>query len=543
MKIEGYKKKIITAILLLILTATSILLLIPSIEQLSPQQSLSLTIKTDQESYHLRNIIQILGNLTSDGTPIENALIAIQIDDPRSNPIYIRTIPIGNPTETWPITVTQFTLKDLDGNPITKATINTKIRAFITIENNLLNDLDITATITICDETLIPIFASWGSITLQASQTAEFSWQFRIPEWAKPGKALVFINVYNKLPEEGGTPYRPETTAYFDIVRNPEAAPSYWIQKPTYNSSAGKFETYLTTSPDRYTRPGTYTIYATARTSPAVRTSSSSTFQLETYPCPPQAAFTYTPLQIYQNMTVTFDASSSSAEGFNDTIIRYEWTINDPYNPEHIIKEGTFTNPPNPTITHTFEYPGTFTVELNVTDNEGLWSTTSKPITILPEYGPTANFTWTPETAIINQTVTFDASASTPGWSAKTQEFSPIINYAWDFGDGTFNETTSPTITHEYTTPGNYTVTLTITDAVGRTDTISHTIEILNVTAKECDVVQDGFIDVMDLLAAAMAYGSYPGHPNWNERADIDGNDFIDVMDLLAIASHYGEDP
>ena len=541
MKFKNYKKEIATAITLAII-AISLLFISPT-EQISAQQTLSLIIETHQKSYYVRESILILGNLTSDGSPVNDALIAIQVEDPQSNPIYMRTIPIGNLTEKWAVTITQFILRDINGNPITKASINSKVRAFVTLKNDMLNDIDVVVTITVCDENLIPIYTSWGGLLLPGSQTATFSWQFQIPKWAKPGKALVFINAYNTLPKEGGIPYCPETVFYFDIVRNPEAGASYWVQYPTYNSSTGKFEVYLRSSPDRYTKPGTYNVYATARVGSAARISNSSTFQLDTYPCPPQAAFTYTPLQIYQNMTVTFDASSSSAEGFNDTIVRYEWTINDPYNPEHIIKEGTFTAPPSPTITHTFEYPGTFTVELNVTDNEGLWSTTSKPVIVSPEFGPTANFTWSPEIAIINQTITFDASESIPGWSAKTQEFSPIVTYTWDFGDGASNQSSDPLITHEYTVPGNYTVTLTVIDEVGRTDIVSKIIEIQNMTLKDFDVTGDGKIDIRDIFATAIAYGSKPGDPNWNPLCDVIKDGKIDIKDIFAIALNYGKDP
>jgi hypothetical protein len=88
---------------------------------------------------------------------------------------------------------------------------------------------------------------------------------------------------------------------------------------------------------------------------------------------PPQAAFTWTPLQAYEGMTVTFDASSSSAEGA--TITQYEWTINDPNNPVHTIQS-------SPTIAHAFSTSGTYVVQLNVTNSVGLWSTTSRPVVV-----------------------------------------------------------------------------------------------------------------------------------------------------------------
>jgi PKD repeat protein len=503
---------------------------------MEPLSTLSITAATKEPSYHLRQKITIYGNLTSDGAPITTALVAVEVTDPKGTPLYFRTVPIGNPSETWAVEITDFSLKDLSGKPLTKAKIGSQAKVYITVKNKLLNSLEVATAITICDETLIPFFSGYSSATIPGGETSTSSWIFQIPEWAKPGKALAFINAYNNLPENLGFPYTPETAANFNIVRNLETEPSFSPQITTFNSTTGKYEVYLSVPPDRYTVPGTYNIFVTGRISPAVRVYGRGAFTLNSYPCPPQAAFTYSPLQVYQNMTVTFDASSSSAEGYNDTIIRYAWKINDPYNPRYVITT-------NPLITHTFLYPGIFTVELNVTDKEGLWSTTSKPITVQPEFGPTANFTWTPPIPMVNQTITFDASTSKSGWSATTGQFSPIILYSWNFGDGSIANTNRTTITHKYTQPANYTVTLTVTDAVGRVNTISCVIRVLNITAKDCDIYPDGFIDVMDLLVAAAAYGSYPGHPKWNPSADIDKNNFVDVMDLLIIASHYGEDP
>jgi PKD repeat protein len=526
------KNLLILIFLITLLTLTTVNITHPA----ETMSTLSMTVSTDNPSYHLRQTITILGNLTSDDSPITDALVAIEIRDPKNNPFYFRTIPIGTPSEEWAIDITEFTLKDLSGNPLTKTTPNSNVKPYITIKNNLLNPLEVVITITICDENLIPIYCGWAGTTLSGGDYTTFSWSFQIPEWAKPGKALVFMNVYNNLPENHGVPYTPEETTHFHIVRNAEIEPSYSPPKTTFNSSAGKYETYIKAPPDRYTRPGTYAIHVTGRISTAVRIYNSEVFTLNDYPCPPQAAFTYSPLQIYQNMTVTFDASSSSAEGYNDTITRYEWTINDPYNPQHIIKS-------TPLAQHTFEYPGTFVVELNVTDNEELWSTTSKPIVVPPEFGPTANFTWSPPIPMINETVTFDASNSKLGWSAATQEFSPITTYAWNFSDGTTNTTSNPAITHEYTEPGNYTVTLTITDAVDRTDTTLQIVQVMNITAKQCDVTGDGKIDISDIFRTALAYGSEPGDPNWDPACDVYKDDKIDITDIFMIALHYGEDP
>lgn len=71
---------------------------------------------------------------------------------------------------------------------------------------------------------------------------------------------------------------------------------------------------------------------------------------------------------------------------------------------------------------------------------------------------PVADFTYSPEIPGINQSTTFNASASTT--------ISPleITEYFWDFGDETNATVTTPTVNHTYTTGGAFTVSLTIFD-------------------------------------------------------------------------------
>ena len=61
----------------------------------------------------------------------------------------------------------------------------------------------------------------------------------------------------------------------------------------------------------------------------------------------------------------------------------------------------------------------------------------------------------------------FDASAST--------DDTGIASYAWDFGDG--NTGTGETTRHDYSTSGNYTSTLSVTDNDGNTDSTQRTLQ------------------------------------------------------------------
>ena len=54
------------------------------------------------------------------------------------------------------------------------------------------------------------------------------------------------------------------------------------------------------------------------------------------------------------------------------------------------------------------------------------------------------------------------------------------------------------------------------------------------------DVNADGRINIYDLVQAASAYASYPGHPRWNPYADLDGDGRITIYDLVTITRIYG---
>jgi len=166
----------------------------------------------------------------------------------------------------------------------------------------------------------------------------------------------------------------------------------------------------------------------------------------------PSASFTSSPESPEYGKTVTFDASNSSDT--DGTIANYAWNFDDG-------SAGT-----GKTTTHVYASVGTYGVTLTVTDNDGLTDTDTKDVFVIATgvdiTPPEASFTSSPESPEEGETVTFDASASddTDG---------TIDSYSWNFDDG--NTGSGETATHSYASAGTYTVTLTIEDNDGLTDT------------------------------------------------------------------------
>jgi parallel beta-helix repeat protein len=113
----------------------------------------------------------------------------------------------------------------------------------------------------------------------------------------------------------------------------------------------------------------------------------------------------------------------------------------------------------NPTTPNTGSGPRSY-------DDRGAYEFQLLPSTDSP---PTAALTVTPTSGTVPLSVTADASASTD-----PDATSPIASYAFDFGDGTLvGPQSGATATHSFASAGAYTVTVTVRDTKGLSDTAS----------------------------------------------------------------------
>jgi len=175
-------------------------------------------------------------------------------------------------------------------------------------------------------------------------------------------------------------------------------------------------------------------------------------------PKTPVAAFSYAPKFPIVNEPVLFDASDSYDP--DGTIVSYVWDFGD----------GNITTIGESVIIHKYIAAETYDVTLIVIDNDANTASSSASMYIA-DY-PIAYFTYSPETPICGESVTFNATLSTPNRGY-------IVSYVWDFDDATPIVIESDPMTDKvYTHPGTYNVTLTVIDSEGLNDTAYKTVRV-----------------------------------------------------------------
>lgn len=58
---------------------------------------------------------------------------------------------------------------------------------------------------------------------------------------------------------------------------------------------------------------------------------------------------------------------------------------------------------------------------------------------------------------------------------------------------------------------------------------------------KSADVNDDAIINILDVAIVAKAFGSYPGHPDWNPLADLNNDEAVNSLDMANVSKHFGK--
>ena len=167
-------------------------------------------------------------------------------------------------------------------------------------------------------------------------------------------------------------------------------------------------------------------------------------------------------------MTVNLSAASSSDS--DGTITSYAWDF------------GNGQTATGVTAQVTYPAEGTYTITLTVTDNQGATSSQSVDINVStnPNIAPTAAATASTTSGTAPLSVNFDGTGS-------SDIDGTIVGYAWNFGNG--QSGSGATASANYTIPGNYDATLTVTDNKGATS-VAHVLIVVNRPPNAAPVAQ-----------------------------------------------------
>ena len=175
---------------------------------------------------------------------------------------------------------------------------------------------------------------------------------------------------------------------------------------------------------------------------------------------PPVAALAVTPSSGGSPMTSTLDGSASYDP--DGTVVAYRWDFDG---------DGSIdATTAGPSVTHTYT-TGRYDATLTVEDNLGI---ISPPIAVsVVSDNPPLAAAAVPAKGKYGTAISFDGSASTaPGGS--------IVSWVWDFGDGTVGSGAVAAHSYTQTLPGRtlFAWKLTVTDALGRSNSISGTVKV-----------------------------------------------------------------
>ena len=242
----------------------------------------------------------------------------------------------------------------------------------------------------------------------------------------------------------------PLTIKFTDVSLN---TPTSWL----WNFGDGT--TSIIQNPvHTYTQPGTYAVTETAGNIYGNNTLAQTNY-----------------IFVFTNPVADFSANTTSGTAplnvqFNDqstgTVSTYLWNFGD----------GTTSTLQSPT--HIYNTVGTYTVTETVTGPGGSNTATQTNYITVNNAVPVANFTEDNNNVVTSQNVNFSDEST-----------GNITSYLWNFGDGATSTIQNPT--HNYTTPGTYTVTETVTGPGGN-NTMTNVVTVVNSIAPTVTATPNG---------------------------------------------------
>jgi PKD repeat protein len=501
--------------------------------KINSQPTLTVTMAPDYPTYTQRDLVTIRGNVTYDGSPLADGLVGVQVDDPGKT-IVMRTFKLNQTiAHNFPVAITSVLPCDDKGDYKPNAERDVDMWFSMSVRNYLyFEDEPIYFSLTIVDSAGIPLETERMSQPIPQNQVGSLLARMRIPRWATAGTGIIYANVYTAWPEDGGYPLDTEETAYFTVIESTYVIPPIIVppQPPIQN---GKFELKFILSPDMI--PGQYALAATAwRAKDGSTKSAFSSFKANYTALPPRAGFAAKPPIASANYSISFDATPSSPEGYNDSIASYSWKFGD---------GGTATGR---MPSHSYVHFGDYTVILNVTDLEGFWNTTSKVMHIAEVHEISLQSIQCPNIVYDKWTVYVTVLVANKGTMPETFNMRLYVNNSLVRTiQVNLNILETKNVTLIWDTTGiqvlkHYSLRADADTLLHESNTTDNTITSgLIWTVLLGDTDGNRIIDIFDVTTVATVYNSREGQPGWYPLADLVRDGVIDIYDIVVVTVQY----
>ncbi|MEM2105375.1 MAG: dockerin type I domain-containing protein [Candidatus Bathyarchaeia archaeon] len=227
------------------------------------QQYLEITIETNRNAYYRGEIVQVYGNLTLDGEPVTDGLVAVEVNDARGSPLIIRTLNTGTqPQMAWYVYIGTIFTSDQQGNPRSDFYRGELLYVNITVVNNDVEPRHTLVTATALDKDLVPMGTASVEATIPGRTYTRYIVSIPVPTDAAIGTATIYVNAYTEWPMLQGVPYCPERNTTCNIVSTSGSASATTTTTQTIQQASQGYN--LTFKIPRQIPVGIFTAYVSS---------------------------------------------------------------------------------------------------------------------------------------------------------------------------------------------------------------------------------------------------------------------------------------
>ena len=229
-----------------------------NIQSIHASPFLNLTVTTDKPVYDPQEVVTIYGNLTQDEIPVLDGLVGIEVIDPKSQVLVIRTVRTGLVSPPVPY-VRLFSVIPCNGSGGPKESFQRGEFAYfeLTVKNFDSEPRTTLMTVNTYYSNNVPFCYGASKIDIEPGTIATAILCVPIPQDATLGDSKAYGNAYTDWPSAGGTPHCEEVSANFMITDSGGGG----ISQPTTSQVNGNYNTTFQLPPEK---SGNYTVHATS---------------------------------------------------------------------------------------------------------------------------------------------------------------------------------------------------------------------------------------------------------------------------------------